>query len=131
MPEAAFVDLPSDNDAGGVDQAKRVLVVEDEAFIAFDLADMLEQLGYEDVVICNSYGSAEQAMQSEEFEIAVFDLNLDGKLSTPLIDRAAAKGMKVVIASGYEVETIPSSDPSTPRIVKPYDIATLRNALAS
>lgn len=123
------MDATLNDGVGTAPPLQRVLVVEDEAFIAFDLADMLEQLGYEDVVICNSYASAEAALGDGQFSIAVFDLNLDGRLSTPLIDKAASEGTHVVIASGYEADTIPSSDPATTRIVKPYDLTTLRDAL--
>ena len=61
-----------------------VLAVEDEALLAFDLEDMLHELGFRDVTVCGSYADAEAALAARAFGYAIFDLNLDGRMSTPL-----------------------------------------------
>ena len=109
--------------------AGAVLAVEDEAFLAFDLEDMLGDLGFDDVTVCATYAAAEAALGTRAFDYAVFDLNLDGTMSTPLVERARAAGIGVVVASGYEPSTVPLSDAAIPRLTKPYDMRSLARAL--
>ena len=109
----------------------RVLVVEDEAMIAFDLVDMLEDLGFSDVVVANSFEAAQEALDKGGIAIAFFDLNLDGQLSTPLIERAVGEGIFTVVASGYEARTVATPPGVTvPRLPKPYDARMVSRVLA-
>ena len=116
-------------DAADTRTGRRVLVVEDEVFIAFDLADMLADLGFADVVVASTYDDAEQALNENAFDIAIFDLNLNGRMSTPLIARSEEAGIHTVIASGYEARTVSTGDISVPRITKPYSLRTLMSVL--
>lgn len=106
-----------------------VLVVEDEALVAFDVEDMLRDLGFADVVVCNGYDAAEAALNARDFPFAVFDLNLDGRLSVPLVEHALARGTHVVVASGYEPEVVPLDAAPTARVLKPVQAAQLARAL--
>ena len=108
-----------------------ILAVEDEAFLAFDLEDMLRDLGFSEVTVCASYPEAEEALEGTAFRYAVFDLNLDGIISAPLVERARAIGVRVVVASGYEPSTVPLKDTAIPRVTKPYDAETLARALSA
>lgn len=107
----------------------RVLVVEDEALVAFELEDMLHDLGFSEVTVCASYDEAERALDGGGFGYAVFDLNLSGVLSVPLVERAHAEGIRTIITSGYERSTVPAADLDVPRLTKPYDLAGLARAL--
>lgn len=110
-------------------ESKTVLVVEDEALIAFDIEQMLRDFGFSDISICATYEKADEILLDRRFDIAVFDLNLDGKLSIPLVERAFAHGTHVVIASGYEPTRVPSPAPSIERILKPCSPDDLKRAL--
>ena len=116
-------------EGNGTSASRTALVVEDEAWVAFDLEDMLRDLGFEEVVVCGTFALAEETLAARDFPVAVFDLNLDGRISTPLIERALASGTHVVVTSGYETDTMPLEDASIPRLVKPYAPADLARAL--
>ena len=128
-------DAPNDGEAkdGAKDGAKgpdrSVLVVEDESIVAFDLADMLEDLGYRDVTVCTSFEDAERTLAERRFDVGIFDLNLHGRISQPLIDTAQEAGTAVVVASGYEARTVPLKDPRMPRLGKPYRERDIARAL--
>lgn len=104
----------------------RALVVEDEAFVAFDMEDMLLEIGFREVVVCASYERAEEALGGEPFDLALFDLNLNGRLSIPLVERAHGMGMNVAVVSGYSSDRIALPTDAIPRIVKPCRPSDLR-----
>lgn len=106
-----------------------VLVVEDEVLVAMDLEDMLYDLGFREVVLCNSVETARQTLADRVFEYAVFDLNLDGKSSVPLIEMVLPLETRIVVASGYDANSMPLPDPDIPRIIKPYKAVELERAL--
>lgn len=97
-----------------------VLVVEDETLVAFDLEAMLQDLGFGEIVICETIDRAREEMEARHFHAAVFDLNVDGELTTPLIDIAVARGAFTVIASGYDVSEIDAVPGDVRRLTKPY-----------
>lgn len=113
-----------------VNKGKRALVVEDEAIVAFDLEDMLTDLGFDEVVVCNSFDAAEEVLGADtSFDLAMFDLNLNGVISVPLIETARAAGIPSVVTSGYEEAVISLQDMAVPRIVKPYGVSTIQTAI--
>jgi CheY-like chemotaxis protein len=64
----------------------KVFVVEDEAMIRMMVADMLDELGH---TIAAEAGTLDQALelaQSAEFDLAILDVNLNGKVITPVAD---------------------------------------------
>lgn len=109
--------------------AGRILVVEDEALVALDLEDMLRDMGFQNVTVCSSVRAARNALASTTFEFAVFDLNLDGESSVPLIQEVAGGETRIVVASGYDATSMPLPRNDIPRITKPYRASELRQAL--
>ena len=111
-----------------------VLLVEDEALIAFEAEDLLRDLGAGDVCLCANYDQAERAIEAlepDKLPFGVFDMNLNGRLSTPLIERFVAMGGRVVIATGYELEEEMVDRLGAVHLVKPYDERRLAAAIAS
>jgi DNA-binding NarL/FixJ family response regulator len=68
----------------------RVLIVEDEFLVALQLEDDLKELGGEPVGPYGDLASATDAARREEFDVAVLDINLNGRLVYPLADELAA-----------------------------------------
>ena len=106
-----------------------LLLVEDEALIAFEAEDLLRDLGAGEVTVCSSFATAERAVEETEHAYAVFDLNLNGKLSTPLIERFVERGGRAVIATGYELEPNFTARLGAIHLIKPYNGRRLREAL--
>ena len=109
--------------------SQSVLVVEDEALVALDLEEMLYEIGFGEVVVCNSVDTAASTLDERDFEFAVFDLNLDGETSLPLIETVMTLDTQIVVASGYDAKSVPLPDPDIARLTKPYGVGDLRRAL--
>jgi len=102
--------------------ARRVLVVEDEYFLADDMARALETLGAE---VIGPVPSAEKALalasSGEHMDGAVLDINLRGELVYPVADLLAQRGVPFVFATGYDQASIPDNYSHVPRWEKPYN----------
>ena len=79
---------------------KRVLVVEDEPFIAFDIADTIEKEGGHVVGPAMSIRAALHILSQEEVDGAILDVNLpDGDIG-PVIAALQVRGIFCVIHTG-------------------------------
>jgi|SRR6185503_17766877 DNA-binding NtrC family response regulator len=104
---------------------KRVLVVEDEYYIADDLRRILEGVGAEIVGPLSTIDKAHQALNDASFDCAVIDLNLHGESAIPIAERLSDAGKSFAIATGYGSGSIPDRFKDVPRIEKPFNAATL------
>jgi two-component sensor histidine kinase/CheY-like chemotaxis protein len=95
--------------AGSVprDDAAYVLIVEDEALVALDLANMLRILGYDRVETASCVSEALTILQKEARpSLAIVDINLAGESSEPVVERLRSLGTYTILASGYaQVDT--------------------------
>jgi len=103
----------------------RVLIVEDEFLVALQLEDDLKSAGAETVGPYGDLVSATAAAKREDFDVAVLDINLNGRLVYPLADELTARETPFVFVSGYGLSNLPERFRSAPRMAKPYDLAGL------
>ena len=82
-----------------------VLLVEDEFLIAVDAEDMLKTLDAAKVSIASTYEDAERSVKEGAFDVAVLDVNLNGKMSFPLGEILRQRGIPFVFASGYNLDS--------------------------
>lgn len=82
-------------------QGKRILVVEDEFFIATTTCAMLEDLGAQIVGPALTVPEALELASSREIDLALLDINLHGHNSSCVADKLAERGIPVVFATGY------------------------------
>lgn len=108
-------------DLGG----KRILLIEDEYFIADDLRRLLEAAGADIVGPFETLARAHGALDDARFDCAVIDLNLHGESAVPIADRLLERGKSFAIATGYGEEAVPDRLRHVPRIEKPFDHAAL------
>lgn len=101
-------------------RGKRVLVVEDEFFIADDLARDFAAMGAE---IVGPVGTVEQAMRVLHDELcidgAVLDIKLGATMAYPVADELLARNVPVVFATGYDADVVPRRFIGVPRCLKP------------
>ena len=99
---------------------------------------MLVLLGIEDVLAdhgCESVSAAanvDQALSlidSQAFDAAMVDVNLDGRKSYPVADALAARGVPFVFSTGYSGESLDEGYRDRPVLGKPYRDAQLVEAL--
>ncbi|HSN73328.1 MAG TPA: HWE histidine kinase domain-containing protein, partial [Steroidobacteraceae bacterium] len=110
--------------------AIRVLLAEDEAIVALDVATMIEDLGYDLVRVCYTLDEALAAVAEEDLEVAVLDANLGGRSSMPVAELLHGRGVPVIFATGYqEMPDLPDALQGAPRLTKPVSRAMLAAAL--
>ncbi|NUQ18634.1 MAG: response regulator, partial [Sphingomonas sp.] len=108
----------------------RVLVVEDEYFIADDFRRELSAAGAVIVGPASSFSTAAKKIDEGAFDCAVIDLNLHGESALPLAARLATRGKPFAIATGYGSAAIPPEFKGVPRIEKPFDPPALLQLVA-
>ncbi len=81
---------------------KRVLVVEDEFFVALELELMIRNLGGAVAGPVAHLDAARTVMLQDKINCAILDVKLDGSTSLPLADELIASGFPVILASGYD-----------------------------
>ena len=104
---------------------KRILLVEDEYYIADDLRRTLNAAGADIVGPFSTVAKAQEALDQGEFDCAVIDLNLHGESGLQLADRLTEQGKSFAIATGYGSGAVPDRYRGVPRIEKPFDPSAL------
>jgi DNA-binding response OmpR family regulator len=108
--------------------ALRVLIVEDEYYLADDLAAVLRGHGAEVVGPAATLEQA-HAMAREQIDCAILDMNLRGNMAFPVADQLEAAGIPFLIASGYNSAALPERFSAVPRIEKPFNAAEIAAAI--
>lgn len=88
-------------------RGRRILIVEDEYFVADDLATDLRALGAD---IVGPVGSVAEAIDlvraNPHLDGAVLDINLHGQMSYPVAAMLRAAGTPFLFATGYDSWTV-------------------------
>jgi two-component system, response regulator PdtaR len=80
---------------------RRILIVEDEPLVAFDIEHMLGEAGYEVVATVDSLADATRVIQEEEIDLVLTDIKLSGDGDGMDVARAAsAKSVPVLFVTG-------------------------------
>lgn len=108
----------------------RVLVIEDEYFLARDLEDTLTQAGAEVIGPLGQLQDALDQVRRDGFELAVLDLNLGGSLAYSVADALTAQGVPFVFASAYALSDIPQRFKNLRYVEKPYHPLAVIRALS-
>ena len=102
----------------------RVLVLDDNALVAFDVADMLVRAGFEVIGPATTLDEGLALIESESPDGAILDIDI-GRSSTTfeVARRMIGEKKQVMFLSGYsdEVRPLPEDLRSVPRLTKPYD----------
>ncbi|MBB3018622.1 CheY-like chemotaxis protein [Microvirga lupini] len=108
----------------------RVLVVEDEFYIADDMAAALEKLGAE---VVGPVPTQEKALaliaSAEPIHAAILDFYLKGETVYPVADALAERGIPFVFATGYDRATVLPEYQAVQRWEKPFNPHDLAQAL--
>jgi len=112
---------------------RRILVVEDEFFIADELAQSLSLAGAEVMGPCPTTERASRLMRAEGYlpDAAVLDLNLSGASSVDLVRALTERRVPVVLATGYDTTAIDPELQALPRCQKPFNLTGLVSTLAT
>src|SRR5918995_2719270 len=110
---------------------RRVLIVEDEYFLADDLSQAVAQLEAE---VLGPVATCEDAFDllstGEQIDLAVLDINLEGEAVFPVADTLIEQGVPFLFATGYDQTAIPAQYQQVPRWEKPFAPEALAQALS-
>jgi light-regulated signal transduction histidine kinase (bacteriophytochrome)/CheY-like chemotaxis protein len=108
----------------------RVLVVEDSFMIVNSLELVFDSFGWTMVGPATRVAKAMALMETESFDAALLDVNLDGEMSWSVAVALQAHGIPFVLGTGYEIGPIlPETLKGSKFIRKPYNIDELENSI--
>ena len=106
-------------------QGGSVFLVEDEVMIRMMVADMLEELGYSIAAEAGDISEAIRLAQSTDFDLAILDVNVNGKVISPVADLIKARNRPFIFATGYGSSGLPEQYRDRPALQKPFQIDAL------
>ena len=108
---------------------KRILVVEDEYWLAREIAVALNDEGAEIVGPVSTLEAAQRLLSTDKPDCAVLDVNLHGEMAFPIAKHLQDCEVPFAIASGYDKQGLPPSLSNVPYLRKPFDPQVLRRLL--
>ena len=109
----------------------RVLVVEDEYLVAVLIEQILESAGCVVMGPIPRVPEALDAVDNDNYDAAVLDVNLAGERINPVADALSERNVPFLFVTGYGASALPSEYAERPRLCKPFRMAELLGALAS
>ena len=109
---------------------RRVLLVEDDYFIAVDLKSGFEEGGAQVLGPVASVGEALALIAgTTEIDAAVLDINLQDELVYPVADALHARGVPFLFATGYGTKILKPPYSGTPTLQKPFQLEDLQRMI--
>ena len=114
----------------GALSGKRILLVEDEYFIAADLARALESEGAEILGPFSDVQRAQECADAAGIDVAVLDINLEGARSYPVAEMLDARDVPYLFVTGYDEWALPERFRDAPRLAKPFHMNMVIDEIA-
>ena len=108
-----------------------VFLVEDEVMIRMMVADMLEELGFSIAAEAGEINEALRLAESTHFDLAILDVNVNGKVISPVAELIQARKRPVLFATGYGSSGLPEEFRDRPALQKPFQLETLAKMIES
>jgi len=109
---------------------RTILIVEDDFFIAVDLAAIFKGAGATVIGPAATVADARNLLQrTEQLDGAVLDIHLQGEMAYTFADALRARGVPTVFATGYDRGTIPERYADIPLCEKPIDLHQVAKAI--
>ena len=100
---------------------RTVMLVEDEAIVALAVNDSLTDLGFSVIGPFSRVSDACRALQENQVDAAILDINLDGEMVYSLAELLTARKIPFVFATGYGAESIEARFEHIPILQKPIE----------
>lgn len=122
LPNAHFADRPA-----------KILVVEDELFVALDIETLLLTHGYAVLGPASTIDAALTLLDAELPDVALLDFNINGETVILVADRLRGFGIPIVLTSAYEIGHLNTLEPFEGALFvsKPFDSRDLLKAVAA
>lgn len=107
----------------------RIIVVEDEMAITLLIEDMLADLGHQVAGIAMRVPQAIELAKVTDADLAILDINLDGKRSFPVAEILRQRGVPFLFASGYGLRGLEPPFEGEYVLPKPFELHDLKAAI--
>jgi len=107
------------------DDKARILIVEDDPLIGFDLAVELQEAGFAVVGVASTVAKALAMFEQHGCDVAILDVNLGRETSAPIATMLAAAKVPFIAVTGYSVDQCPREFVSVPLLSKPFQTVRL------
>lgn len=111
-------------------QGCRVLVLEDDFYLAEDIADALREAGGSVLGPFGDVSRAAGALEHEGPDLAVLDVNLGGDNSFEIGRTLKRRGIHFLFATGYDQSVFPDDLADAAYLTKPISMRALVASLA-
>jgi ActR/RegA family two-component response regulator len=112
-------------------ERRRILIVEDDHFIAAEVARAFQAYGADVVGPVPTLATAFELVASDQsIELAVLDINLRGEMVYPLAEALENRGVPFVFATGYDASALPDRFRHVPLLTKPADFVDIASELS-
>jgi PAS domain S-box-containing protein len=120
--------------APAIDGYPRILVVEDEAVVALEIAQVLLKAGFKVVGPARAADQALRLINETRCDAAILDINLGGETSEPVALRLRERNTPFVTVSGYSSQQVPPVFKGSCSLTKPLRpellVAELKKCIA-
>jgi DNA-binding response OmpR family regulator len=108
-----------------------VLLVEDEALIRMLFAENLVELGHTIAAEAGNLASGLTLAKERDYQLAILDVNLNGRPSFPIADVVRARGKALVFVTGYGSSGLDPDYKGAAVLQKPFGPIELSEAISS
>jgi two-component SAPR family response regulator len=122
---------PPEDGASDALNGRRILVVEDETWVAFDLEAILKAAGCIVIGPAANLRDGLDLAEQNPLDAALLDINLGYDQSFPIAYGLKRRGIPFVFVTAYSNYILPAGLMAAPLVTKPYTDSTLRQAIAS
>ena len=107
----------------------RVLLVEDQMIVALEVESILETFGCVVVGPAARLDAAIRMAREEALDAAILDVNLDGVSIDPVVKELRARGVPILLVTGYGASMLPDPLQGLSCLEKPIRDADLEASL--
>ncbi|MGB6174746.1 MAG: response regulator [Methylocella sp.] len=112
-------------DTEAAPKRQRILIVEDELFIALALEAMLLELGFDVAGSAAQVSAALELIGRERIDGAILDVNLGSQRIDPVADILAARACPFFFTTGYGISGLPARHAGRAVLLKPFGLEQL------
>ena len=130
-PPVEKSEIPESANAQNRPQRPVALIVEDEPLIAKLTKDLLVDIGCDVIGPFAVEDTALKAVNELEFDVALLDLNINGRFSYPVAKVLVSRRIPFAFLTGYNIKSVDPAFSQVPVLAKPIDPGSLTRFLAS
>ena len=116
-------------DTKAAPKRQRILIAEDEPFIALALEAMLLELGYDVAGSAAQVSAALELIGREPIDGAILDVNIGSQRIDPVADILAARACPFFFTTGYGISGLPARHAGRAVLQKPFGLEQLFTVL--